>query len=51
MMAALFAIIAFSMGSAFFGKRALAIIFLVVGIALCWVMLAFHATEALQINW
>ena len=49
MMAALFLLISGVIGSVFWGKRTLAILLLIVTLALCWVMIAYHATDPLKV--
>lgn len=49
MMAALFLLMSGVIGTAYWGKRTVAIVLLMVTLGLCWLMLAHHATEALKI--
>ncbi|NGX61303.1 MAG: hypothetical protein K940chlam9_00786 [Chlamydiae bacterium] len=51
MMAGLFTLMSIILGSIYFQKRKLAFVLLLVTIGLCWLMLYYHATSTLQINW
>jgi hypothetical protein len=50
-MAALFLLMACVVTVAFFGKRFFAITLLLITLGFCWLMLWYHATDALKINW
>jgi hypothetical protein len=49
MMAALFVWMSVTIGFAYWGKRSVTAILLIVTIGLCWLMLAHHATDQLKI--
>ena len=49
MMAALFLLMSGVIGSAYWGKRTLAIVLLIITLGLCWLMLAHQATDTLKI--
>jgi len=51
MMAGPFLIGTLAIVSIFFKKRILAITLLLLAVALCWILLGYHATDVLYINW
>lgn len=51
MMAALYLLMTFVIGSIYLGKRNLAIIIIILTLIGCWLMLWHHATDQLKINW
>jgi len=51
MMAALFLLMTITLGTIYAGKLPYGIFFLLVTLALCWLMLWYHATDTLKINW
>lgn len=51
MMAALFGVFALAMTAIWMEKRTWAIGFILAGLVLCWMMLGYHATDHLKINW
>jgi|GEM_PF-2973919 Family of unknown function (DUF5993) len=49
MMAALFVLFSCALGLIYFGKRPVALIFLIITLGLCGIMLGYHATDTLKI--
>lgn len=51
MMAGLFAVLAFAIAAILWRKREMAMAIVLVGVLLCWLILCYHATDTLKINW
>jgi len=51
MMSALFLLMLLVLGGIYWGKHTFGITILLITLALCGLMLWYHATDVLQINW
>lgn len=51
MMAGVFAVYTIALLTLIGGERRATIAFSLVGLALCWILLWYHATSVLEINW